>query len=129
MSKKIVVTLKFENGDTTEHEVDLVKVQDVGAIYDPLTEKYFIFSKLNGRYFNLPVFEETKVLVLDRGMIPSEHYIYMEYARRAVAEQAYTAHKQEGKPAWHELTDEQRALWINAVNMGVTPSGPMLDML
>lgn len=68
MDKKVNVTvmLKHSNGDTTEHEVDLMAVQDCGIVFDHLTQKHFIFTKVGGRFFTAPIFEESKVLVLNR---------------------------------------------------------------
>lgn len=63
--KTITVLLKFSNGDVTEREVDMEAIQDVGVVHDPLTEKNFVFTKTGGRFFSAPIFEETKVLVLD----------------------------------------------------------------
>jgi hypothetical protein len=64
MTNAITILLKFANGDTCEKEVSLTEIQDIGVIFDKLTEKFFVFAKLDGRFFNLPVFEECKMLAL-----------------------------------------------------------------
>lgn len=63
MANMIKTVLRSKSGVERKIEVDVEQLAEAGVL--KLEGKYFAFHKIDGQYFNLPVFEEVDFLDLD----------------------------------------------------------------